>query len=315
MKKGLQILVLTFGVVGQNSKAQTITETFGTGANQFSIEFVNIGNPGNAADTSGSPNPAGSVAYIYNIGKYEISRDQINKANLDGNLGLTISDMSAYGANGGNMPATGISWLEAAKYVNYLNVSQGSSAAYKISGNQFTPWGSTEIGYNPNNTFRNNLAKFFLPTVDEWYKAAYGSPDGTWYKYSTGSNTAPTVVDQGTDPNTAVWNNRNSPAPINSAGGLSPYGTMAQGGNVFEWNETISPNNNSANVDYLIIRGGAWGYGIGAATLDSSSLSHGYISLEYEFHGFRVASVPEPSAFSLLVVGLGGLAMIRRRRS
>jgi hypothetical protein len=31
-------------------------------------------------------------------------------------------------------------------------------------------------------------------------------------------------------------------------------------------------------------------------------------------YGFRVANVPEPSALSLLAVGLGGLAMIRRRR-
>jgi hypothetical protein len=31
--------------------------------------------------------------------------------------------------------------------------------------------------------------------------------------------------------------------------------------------------------------------------------------------GFRVAMIPEPSALSLLAVGLGGLAMFRRRRS
>jgi hypothetical protein len=32
-------------------------------------------------------------------------------------------------------------------------------------------------------------------------------------------------------------------------------------------------------------------------------------------YGFRVAMVPEPSGFSLLVVGLGGLAALRRRKS
>jgi hypothetical protein len=31
--------------------------------------------------------------------------------------------------------------------------------------------------------------------------------------------------------------------------------------------------------------------------------------------GFRVAMVPEPSVLSLLAVGLGGMAMMRRRRS
>ena len=37
--------------------------SFGSGANQFQMEFVTIGDPGNAADFTGSPNPAGSVGY------------------------------------------------------------------------------------------------------------------------------------------------------------------------------------------------------------------------------------------------------------
>ena len=53
--------------------AQTITETFGSGANAFTMDFVTIGNPNNAADTTGSPDPVGSVAYTYNLGKYEVS--------------------------------------------------------------------------------------------------------------------------------------------------------------------------------------------------------------------------------------------------
>ena len=42
----LAVLVLS----GLSAQGQTITETFGSGANQFSIDFVTIGNPGNAAD-------------------------------------------------------------------------------------------------------------------------------------------------------------------------------------------------------------------------------------------------------------------------
>ena len=34
-------------------------DTFGSGSNAFDIDFVTIGNPGNAADTTGDPNPAG----------------------------------------------------------------------------------------------------------------------------------------------------------------------------------------------------------------------------------------------------------------
>lgn len=55
--------------------------SFGTGANQFNMEFVTIGNPGNTADTTGDPNPAGAVGYNYGIGKFEVSEDMIDKFN------------------------------------------------------------------------------------------------------------------------------------------------------------------------------------------------------------------------------------------
>ena len=231
--------------------AQTITtETFGSGANQFSIDFVTIGNPGNEADTTGDPNPAGSVSYVFNLGKYEISRDQIEKANSAGSLGITLEDMTSYGANGPKRPATGVSWYEAALFVNYLNTSQNYSPAYNFGGpkNPNNPlglqlWNSSEPGFQANLPLRNSQARYFLPSGDEWYKAAYGSPDGSWFKYPTGSQSAPSPVLGGTDAGTAIfasydesWNPivyPSGPADIDSAGGLSAFGTMGQGGNVF----------------------------------------------------------------------------------
>ena len=64
-------------------------DTFGSGANTFNIDFVNIGNPGNAADTDVDPSPLGSVGYLYRVGKYETSEQMIDKANLVGGLGIT----------------------------------------------------------------------------------------------------------------------------------------------------------------------------------------------------------------------------------
>ncbi|MCH8839481.1 MAG: hypothetical protein IH831_02150, partial [Planctomycetes bacterium] len=65
-------------------------DTFGTDPNNtFEIEFVTIGNPGNADDTTGLPNPAGAVPYSYRIGKFEISEGMIDKANTLGSLGIT----------------------------------------------------------------------------------------------------------------------------------------------------------------------------------------------------------------------------------
>jgi formylglycine-generating enzyme len=295
------------------SFAEGLLQTFGSGGNQFTMDFVTIGNPGNAPDTTGSPNPAGSVAYTYNLGKYEVSRDQINKANAAGSLGITLDNMTIYGGNGVNRPATGVSWYEAAKFVNWLNTSTGGTAAYKFVGGTFQLWSSTDAGYNASNMFRNSLAKYWLPSSNEWYKAAYGNLNGTWNNYATGSDSAPTSVASGTAANTAVYTPQSGPADITSAGGLSPWGTMGQGGNVWEWNESAFDGSNNTAGENRELRGGSWenvGSLLDASIRDSFDPTDGYISL-----GFRVASVPEPSALSLLAVGLGGMAMMRRRRS
>ena len=75
------------------------------------------------------------------------------------------------------------------------------------------------------------------------YKAAYyDATAGVYYEYPTGSDTAPTPVASGTAAGTAVYQQPDSqgPADITLSGGLSPYGTMAQGGNVSEWQEQES---------------------------------------------------------------------------
>jgi len=317
MKKYLILTVVALSY--QSVWAQSLLqESFGSGANQFTMDFVTIGNPGNAADTTGSPNPVGSVAYTYNLGKYEVSRGMINNANTLGNLGITMYDMSGFGfgdGNGVNRPAMGISWYEAAKFVNWINTNQGFQAAYKFVNGTFQLWSSTDAGYNANNMFRNSLAKYVLPSTSEWYKAAYGSPTGTWYDYPTGSNSAPGEVSNGTAANTAVYQSSNV-ADITSAGGLSAYGTMAQGGNAWELTETAYDGTNDTADERRELRGGA--FRPQSQALHELSAKGSYRNFasdgDYYKNGFRVASVPEPSALSLLAVGLGGLALIRRRK-
>jgi len=302
-------LAIALASLSTISSAQTITETFGTGANAFSMEFVQIGNPGNAADTSGEPNPAGSVSYIYNLGKYEISRDIIQKANLGGSLGITMYDMTYYGGNGGNKPATGISWLEAVKVVNYLNSSTGNPLAYKIDGSgNFQAWTPGDVGYNSTNTFRNSLAKYFLPSADEWYKGAYGSPQGVWYDYANASNSIPSAIAGGTSQSSVVWHGQTGPAEIDQAGGLSEWGTMAQSGNVWEWNETIF------NIDvFRTIRGGSWATDFFMLASNYSNFVDPIMPDELA-SGFRVAMVPEPSSLSLLALGAMVVVLGRRRK-
>ena len=312
------LTLILLALVYQTASATSLLETFGSGVNAFTMDFVTIGNPNNAADTTGTPNPVGSVAYTYNLGKYEVSREQIDKANSAGSLGIVMADMSSYGGNGLLKPATGINWYEAAKYVNWMNTSTGGSAAYKFDGSgNFQLWSAGDAGYNASNLFRNSLAKYVIASRDEWYKGAYGKADGSWSNFPNGTDSAPTAVADGTAANTAVYlqTKINGPADITNAGGLSSYGTMAQGGNAWEVMETAADGINDAAGEQRVIRGAGWD------SPDSQDLdaSH-YNTLDPTgagyLRGFRVAfvGVPEPSALSLLAIGLSGLAMIRRRK-
>lgn len=124
------------------------------------MEFVTIGNPGNAADTTGSPNPAGSVAYTYDIGKFEVSEDMITKYNAI--FGTSNSLVITKDTRGTNKPATSINWNEAARFVNWLNTSTGNQAAYKFTtsgvNDNLVLWSAVDAGYNVNNKYRNSLS-------------------------------------------------------------------------------------------------------------------------------------------------------------
>jgi len=101
--------------------------SFGSGGNTFNMEFVTIGNAGNAPDTTGSPNPAGAVGYEYGLGKFEVSEEMIEKFNASQSLQITKD------TRGTAKPATNVSWNEAARFVNWLNTSTGGFAAYNFT--------------------------------------------------------------------------------------------------------------------------------------------------------------------------------------
>jgi len=288
-------------------------DTFGSLGNTFDIDFVTIGNPGNTEDTTGNPAPphlTGSVADTYRIGQFEISEDMINKANAEGSLGIT------HDGRGANKPATSISWFEAAQFVNWLNTDSGSTEAYKFNGSTFELWQPGDAGYNPNNLYRNSLATYFLPSVDEWYKAAYyDAGGGIYFDYPTGSNSVPDGIDFAGDPTfDAVFHDGGSnPAPndITDVGVLSPYGTAGQGGNVWEWEETDFDLMNGSGSSARGVRGGDWI--INSFNLLSSDRYDDLPTGESDNIGFRVASIPEPSTLLLAALASVGLLMRRRR--
>ena len=283
-------------------------DVFGSGADSFEIDFVTIGSPGNLPDLSGGG--LGAVPYAYRIGKYEISEQMIEKANAQAALGITKD------SRGPEKPATSVSWFEATRFVNWLNTSTGSPPAYKFDGSgNFQLWQPSDAGYDPNNLFRNKRAVYFLPSADEWYKAAYYDPRaGVYWDYPTGGNSPPVAVAGGTAAGTAVYNQDLpiGPADIMQAGGLSPFGTMAQGGNVGEWEETeLDLENNSVSA----LRGGrGGGWETTAFGLSNSSRSGGIPSSGFIGAGFRIVSViPEPNTIALLIIGLSALSRFGRQ--
>jgi formylglycine-generating enzyme required for sulfatase activity len=291
-----------------------MADTFGGGANTFDIEFVTIGNPGNAADTTGDPNSAGKVDYAYRMGKFEISEQIIDKANAEGGLGITRT------TRGADKPATQTSWNEAARFVNWLNTTSGSTPAYKFAvqpgdigydaNANIELWRLDDAGYDANNLYRNRLARYFLPSIDEWYKSAYYDPTSGYFDYPTGSDSAPAGVASGTAANTAI-HSQSGPANVTLAGGLSPYRTMGQGGNVYEWQETEFDLVNDSSSAQRSYRGSFWDFNFGNMSSVSRSIDNPHVEVDYI--GFRVAStIPEPS--TLLLLYFGSLAVLWRRR-
>jgi sulfatase modifying factor 1 len=328
--KRLRSLVAFVFLAIQAVTVHAAVVSFGTGTNKFSMEFVSIGNPGNAADTTGFPNPGGSVDYVYSIGKFEVSVDMLNKYNASQPAGGLMLYPNGYW--GIHKPATVMSWNESARFVNWLNTSLGYAAAYKFTSNghldNISLWSETDdpLDYDPLNQYRSKRARFVLPSAHEWYKAAYYNPsDNTYYDYANGKNTAPNPSAGGTEDNTAVHQQPylSGPADVDQAGGLSPYGVMALGGNAMEWQESsFDLRNNSVTAD-RVVRGGSW-YRGGSYYEGLYSTAYGRLApdnkVEYHDIGFRVVmlssggEVPEPSTFVIgSLLGLGGLA--RRRFS
>jgi formylglycine-generating enzyme required for sulfatase activity len=106
---------------------------------------------------------------------------------------------------------------------------------------------------------------------------------------------------------------------VNNAGGVSKYGVMGLGGNVFEWQESSADLSNSAGDSDRGWRGGGWMSP--SSRLMSSDRLGGTPNSEDNELGFRVASynsdavVPEPSMMVIgMVFGLGGLAAKRRMK-
>ena len=226
----------------------------------------------------------------------------------------------------GDKPVNYVSWFDAARVSNWL-MNGGTSSSSTETG-AYTLIGGQTSGTAP---AVNSGATVYIPTEDQWYKAAYykgGSTNAGYWDYATQSDSAPTAVTSGTTGIgssgstgnfanynlTADWNSRNgNVTTVGTNGGASAYGAFDMSGNVYEWNDLTGATGSSRGR-----RGGSWGND--ASDLSSSLRSSVVPSDETSSIGFRLASpvaVPEPSTWLMGLAGIacGGWQMWRRRRA
>jgi sulfatase modifying factor 1 len=308
-----------------------------------SLEFVTVGDPGNAADTRFTTPGYGKVDYTYQIGKYDVTAAQytefLNAVAATDTYGLYNASMDtandqfgcnikrggssgsytySVAANWADRPVNFVSWGDAARFCNWLE-------NYQPTGLQ--ELGTTEDGayYLNGATSQADLmavvrkanAKYVIPTENEWYKAAYYDPAKSggagYWTFATRSDTVPSNVFAYPDPG----NHANYYSGYNYTIGypyyrtevgaftnsFSAYGTFDQSGNLSQWSEEAA--NNSVRIE----RGGSFDqlWGDLAASLRGGEPPN----IEFRGLGFRIASVPEPNTIVSLFLGSLGIVSYR----
>ena len=309
------------------------------------VDTVLIGNSGNSAHWTGK----GSVGYDYRMGKYEVTIGQypmflnsvasvtsdsfmvnlwnpvmatdMNIAGVSRSGSGTIADPYSYSVIGsGNRPIAYVSWFDAARFANWIN--NGATVGASTETGAYTLNGAT-AGNAPG---RNVGATWWIPTADEWYKAAYYSPGGGYSIYPTQSSDTSlgpgNIV--GGSVNQANFRKINKFSVTQSAifsaeqnyltdvgafsNSASAYGTFDQGGNLEEWNSLSGEGGSSQGI-----HGGDWDNN--SIRMQSDLLFGSYNpTLERDTTGFRVATVPEPSTYALLFFSALGFLFWNHRQ-
>lgn len=266
---------------------------------QVTYNMVVIGNPGNSNDKTGF----GGVTYTYQIGKYEVTIGEyaeflnavasesdpyglwnssmtipniqgISRSGSSGNYSYSVINASSVSGSSINMPITGVSWFSAARFANWMSNGQPTgiesagtteNGAYALNGKK----SGTTVSRNTINPNTNRAPTYYIPTENEWYKAAFFN-GRDYYVYATQHNTTPSNIigdssnaanflsDATTGysvPQSMLYSSSqtyltNVGTFINS---ISYYGTFDQNGSVWEWTDM------DGSVSYYrSLKGGAW---------------------------------------------------------
>jgi formylglycine-generating enzyme required for sulfatase activity len=334
----------------------TFNPATGTWTGLASLGFVPVGNPGNSGQLSGwngygPERTCGAVNYTYAIGKYDVTAGQyctflnavaktdtygLYNTNMDTTVCSTGCNIIRTGSSGNytytaasdwaNRPVNFVSWGDAARFCNWLTNGQpnGLQSASTTEDGAYYLNGAMSNGQLQAVTRKTTAQGYYLPTEDEWYKAAYFDPTlngatGGYWEFPTRSNTSPNNIlanpDQGNSANYFdYYGTGNGTYTIGAPyfrtpvgafeNSASHYGTYDQAGNVWQWNESV------VYSSYRGVRGGSFAYYNYYS--DSATRYDVDPTNETDNVGFRVSEIPEPATLSLLA--LGGLATLRQRR-
>jgi formylglycine-generating enzyme required for sulfatase activity len=281
---------------------------------RVSIPFVTVTNAGNEADFTGK----GAVPYNFRIGKYEINNNQycafLNAVAADDPKRLYSTEMDS-SEHGGilrsgspgeyhytvkpgreHQPVVFVDFYDVLRFCNWLHNGQPSGSEDN-STTEDGAYSLTAEALAAENVLRNANARYWLPSDDEWYKAAYhqpeelgGDPSNYWF-FPNRSNDAPI-----SEPPPGGINSANSCCDserraVNVGSyvqSISFYGTFDQAGNVQEWTEWT---NEFTYLRNRRVRGGSWVYN----EFYSRSTDFEFDTTDYDAEaiGFRVAGAVE----------------------
>jgi len=269
------------------------------------MAVVEIGAPGNPPDVQTG---FGAVAQPYALGKYEVTLEQyldflnavatrpdaLPANRREAILELWLTDMQmthdyvskdgliaragqgtaqapyvftqipdpAWGARAGKRGMLNISWFAAARFANWMH--HGATAHADTETGAYTLNGA-RTGFVP----RNPDARWWIPSQNEWYKAAFYDPTRAgsqpYWTYPTRSDTLPNTKALPGDVNSANYNGGQPEGQhITPVGAyeksVSYFGTYDQAGLLWEWSDT-SYNDHNGQPRTMGLMGGSWSLG------------------------------------------------------
>jgi formylglycine-generating enzyme required for sulfatase activity len=296
------------------------------------IDLVPVGDAGNAAD---AVTGFGAVASDYSIARTSVTiehyvtflnavakTDRHGLYNQNMATDLAVAGITRAGRQGhysysvinndgsaASRPITYVSWFDAARFVNWMANGQPSgrqnartteNGAYNLTKSS----GGKAVPRNTVNPNTRAAPTFFLPTENEWYKAAYFTPDKNgspgYYTYATQQDVPPSnnaaatgvpIANYLAGPIYSVTQSAIfSPTQnyLTDVGAFatsgSHYGTLDQNGNVYQWNDL-----SGAAGKFRGLRGGFWAGG--GVTLQKSTFTQVTATREANDAGFRLVGV------------------------